>query len=187
LSKKTIDFALIFTGLNKDIQQTEHFKNAYCDIILDMIPPLVQYQPPQPSRVGVIPTSMKRSPIVLPPMHEPATLTRKLEPPTNTKNDPKTDKSVFSGPHYLPEKYSVKQVKAFRQTYFVPNYDEEEEQPSRYYVNPNINQYFQAALQDGSYFESYTNYDPSDPVNFRHAYSMEQPQNTCKCFIDLRI
>lgn len=192
-ARATPDYAPNFDRLFKDIQQAQHYKIAYYNLFAEMIPPLVQYQLQPSTQVGLIPSSIKRSPLVLPPPHEPTTLTRKLEPPpppiTRGGRQPKADKSVFSGPHFLPEKYSVKPVKAFRQAYFVPpppnntsEEEEEEEQPSRYYVNPHLGRYFHAALQDGSYFESYTNYDPADPVNFRHAYRMqeEESQNNSK-------
>jgi hypothetical protein len=164
------------------MQQAEHFTHEYISMILSQIPPLVPYyhhSSHYASRVGVIPSSIKRSPIILPNMHEATTLTRKLEPSSNKTMATTNNKSVFSGPHYLPEKYSIKAVTTFRQTYFVPNYNKHD-QLSRYYVTPNINHYFQAALQDGSYFESYTTYKASDPVNFRHAYSLKQPQNNRK-------
>lgn len=156
------------------MQQSDHFEYEYHAMLLRNLPPLVPQQPSTISRVGVIPSSIKRTPLI-PATHETTTLTHRLEPVTNTTA---ADISVFSGPRYLPEKYSIKAVTTFRQTYFTPNY--KNEPPSRYYVSPHVNQYFQAALQDGSYFESYSEYKPQDPVNFRHAYNLQQPQNSRK-------
>lgn len=163
-----------FGPLHDDMQQTEHFEREYQYLILQSIPPLIRYQPPMPSRVGVIPSSIKRSPLI-PATHETTTLTHNLEPPVATKEN---NKSVFSGPHFLPEKYSIKPIAAFRQSYFVPTY--KDDPPSRYYATPHIQHYFQAALQDGSYFETYSDYSIDDPVNFRHAYNLSQPSNSCK-------
>lgn len=163
-----------FGPLHDDMQQTEHFEREYQYLILQSIPPLIRYQPPMSSRVGVIPSSIKRSPLI-PATHETTTLTRKLEPTVATKEN---NKSVFSGPHFLPEKYSIKPIAAFRQSYFVPTY--KDDTPSRYYATPDIQHYFQAALQDGSYFETYSDYSADDPVNFRHAYNLSQPSNSCK-------
>ncbi|KAI8081105.1 hypothetical protein BDF21DRAFT_451982, partial [Thamnidium elegans] len=162
-----------FGPLYEDMQQTEHFEREYQYLILQSIPPLIRYQPPMPSRVGVIPSSIKRSPLI-PATHETTTLTHHFEPsvPTTKENN----MSVFSGPHFLPEKYSIKPMVAFRQSYFVPTY--KVDTPSRYYAAPHIQHYFQAALQDGSYFETHSDYSADDPVNFRHAYNLSQPSNS---------
>ncbi|KAI7889366.1 uncharacterized protein EV154DRAFT_514890 [Mucor mucedo] len=158
------------------MQQFDHFEYEYHAMLLRELPPLVPQHPSTPSRVGVIPSSIKRTPLIPPTTHETTTLTHILEPIAD--NSPKTapNLSVFSGPHYLPEKYSIKPLTTFRQAYFTPQY--KTDSPSRYYVSPHVNQYFQAALQDGSYFESYSDYKPQDPVNFRHAYNLQQPRNS---------
>ncbi|KAI8971806.1 hypothetical protein BDF20DRAFT_886541 [Mycotypha africana] len=111
-------------------------------------------------------------------------------------------RNVYSGPHYQPEKYSIKPVLQFRDAFFklehgdddedddedddVDDEDEDDESEeveggtnaarrglSRYFI-PNIHRYFQAALEDGSYFESYDQYNASDLINFRHAYQPQQ-------------
>lgn len=156
------------------MQQYDHFEYEYHAMLLRELPPLVPQHPSTTSRVGVIPSSIKRTPLIPPITHETTTLTHILEPVATVSLTPNI--SVFSGPHYLPEKYSIKPLTTFRQTYFTPQY--KADPPSRYYVSPHVNQYFQAALQDGSYFESYSDYKPQDPVNFRHAYSMQQPRNS---------
>lgn len=169
--------AVSFGPVYYDLQQEDHFEREYQYLILQSIPPLIRYQPPIPSRVGVIPSSIKRSPII-PPTHETTTLTLKLEPPPSSFPIKQNNLSVFSGPHFLPEKYTIKPVTTFRKSYFVPTY--KDDPPSRYYASPHIHQYFQAALQDGSYFESFPEYRPDDPVNFRHNYSLNPRSNSCK-------
>lgn len=168
-----------FGPVYDNMQQSNHFQREYHDMILRSLPPLVPmdspYKKPTTSRVVAIPPNTKRSPVA-PPIRETATLTRKLEPFTSAAKPKNLNTSIFSGPHHMPEKYSVKSLKTFRQKYFVPSYSEDEQQ-TRYYVAPDVNQYFQAALQDGSYFESYSEYNASDPINFRHAYSLDQSVN----------
>lgn len=166
-----------FGSIYQDMQQSDHFEYEYHAMLLHSVPPLVPQHPSTSSRVGVIPSSIKRTPLI-PATHETTTLTHTLEPNHTTNKE--THLSVFSGPRYLPEKYTIKPLTTFRQSYFTPHY--KSDPPSRYYVSPHVNQYFQAALQDGSYFESYSDYRPQDPVNFRHAYSLQQPRNSRKCF-----
>lgn len=104
------------------------------------------------STVSVIPNAKKR--IVENNYHGNTTLLKKLEPPEALSAE---SFSVFSGPRYFPEKYQIKPLADLDTSFFKQ-------------ARPSINSFFQAALEDGSFFDQYEGYHENDPVNFRHAY-----------------
>ncbi|KAI8644923.1 hypothetical protein BD408DRAFT_412725 [Parasitella parasitica] len=133
---------------------------------------------PYKTRVSVIPSFAPKNQS-LRNMHKgTTTLTLKPEPciPSKVSGTQKRrlDISVFSGPHYQPEKYAIKTSTDMRNEYALPDQVSlsSGRLDSKYFV-PRLDDHFMSALKDGSYFESYSEYNSKDPENFRHAVSIE--------------
>ncbi|KAL9542513.1 hypothetical protein PS6_009758 [Mucor atramentarius] len=132
------------------------------------------------TRVGTIPSFAPKNQLLRDMHFGTTTLALKLEPSipskvsSNSQRSP-FDVSVFSGPHYQPEKYTVKTStdygnRSFLPEHFPPNATSLSE--ARYLL-PSLDSHFQNALIDGSYFQTYSDYDAEDPENFRHAYGVK--------------
>lgn len=139
------------------------------------------------TRVGAVPSFAPKNQSLRNIHMGTTTLALKLEPSipsklSYTQRSP-YNISVFSGPHYQPEKYTVKTSTDLRNRFLLseqfPTTNNVSE--SRHLL-PSVDHYFQNALKDGSYFESYSDYNAEDPENFRHAFGVKNDESPCKFF-----
>ncbi|GAN06120.1 hypothetical protein MAM1_0112c05597 [Mucor ambiguus] len=129
------------------------------------------------TRVGTVPSFAPKNQSLRDMHMGTATLALKLEPSIPSKvssNSQRTpfNVSVFSGPHYQPEKYTVKSRTDCGNRYFLPEHFPPSTSETRYLM-PSLDYHFQNALKDGSHFASYSEYNAEDPENFRHAYGVQ--------------
>ncbi|CEP16861.1 hypothetical protein [Parasitella parasitica] len=131
---------------------------------------------PFKTRVNVIPSFAPKNQSLRNMHRGTTTLGLKLEPslPSKVSGTQKNrfDTSVFSGPHYQPDKYTIKTSTNLGEGCVLSEKSSSIDHASdSKYLIPRLDDHFTSALKDGSYFESYSSYNPEDPENFRHAFS----------------
>ncbi|KAL9540306.1 hypothetical protein MBANPS3_009757 [Mucor bainieri] len=141
------------------------------------------------TRVGTVPSFAPKNQSLRDMHMGTTTLALKLEPSIPSKvssNSQRTpfNVSVFSGPHYQPEKYTVKSSADYGNKYFL----QEQFSPSTFEAKclvPSLDYRFQSALKDGSHFASYSDYNAENPENFRHAYGVpHQPSQLMDLYMN---
>lgn len=145
------------------------------------------------TRVGTIPSFAPKNQSLRDMHFGTTTLALKLEPSIPSKvssNSQRSsfDVSVFSGPHYQPEKYTVKTSTDYGNRLFLPEHfpPSATSLSEARYLLPSLDSHFQNALIDGSYFQTHSDYDAEDPENFRHAYGVKHQPSKCKCVESLK-
>lgn len=142
------------------------------------------------TRVGAIPSFAPKNQSLRDMHMGTTTLALKLEPSIPSKVSSTSQRtpfnvSVFSGPHYQPEKYTVKSSTDYGNKHFLPEHFASTTAASSSaearYLMPSLDYHFQNALKDGSHFASFNEYNAEDPENFRHAYGVQHQSSQCKC------
>lgn len=139
------------------------------------------------TRVGAVPSFAPKNQSLRNIHMGTTTLALKLEPSIPSKisyTQSPYNISIFSGPHYQPEKYSVKTSTDLRNRFLLPEqFSTTNNISESRHLLPSVDHYFQNALIDGSYFESYSDYNAEDPENFRHAFGVKNDESPCKFFL----
>jgi hypothetical protein len=160
------------------VQSLAHSQNegSVQDSVTTTEPRIIE---PTTSTVGTIPSNMSSVTLNHQPSNNsplPATLALRPTLPYSARTIEYDKGTVFSGPHHLPEKYSIQPCMDYRKRHLIP--DElyyQRIKPSRYFVSQ-VNPFFEASMGDASQYTSYNHYNPSDPVNFRHSYPLTMGQ-----------